>query len=92
MKKNLLLLLLTLQTMVANADAVEIDGIYYNLFAKGNVAEVKSNPNKYTGTVSIPEKVFYNNVEYKVTSIGDYAFYDCRVLTSIVIPNSVTTL
>ena len=30
--------------MVASADIVEIDGIYYNLIPKGNAVEVASNP------------------------------------------------
>ncbi len=31
-------------------------------------------------------------IENGVTSIGDYAFYDCRGLTDIVIPDSVTSI
>ena len=32
------------------------------------------------------------NIENSVTSIGDYAFYNCTGLTSITIPNSVTSI
>ena len=31
-------------------------------------------------------------VESGVTTIGDYAFYDCRYLTSVYLPNSITTI
>ncbi len=78
--------------MMAMADAVEIDGIYYNLITKGKIAEVTSNPNKYSGSVAIPEKVQHEGTEYSVTSIGNNAFYDCKNLTSITIPNSVTSI
>ncbi len=77
---------------MAMADAVEIDGIYYNLITKGKIAEVTSNPNKYSGSVAIPEKVQHEGTEYSVTSIGNNAFYDCKNLTSITIPNSVTSI
>ena len=78
--------------MVASADAVEIDGIYYNLITEGNVAVVTQNPDKYTGSIMIPESVTYNNVDYSVTSIGAGAFEDCSDLTSVTIPNSVTSI
>ena len=45
MKKQLLLLVMMLLPMVTMADAVEIDGIYYNLIDKAKIAEVTSNPN-----------------------------------------------
>ena len=78
--------------MVASADAVEIKGIYYNLITNTKTAEVTSNPNKYTGSIVIPETFNYNNVTYSVTSIGDNAFLYCYDLTSVTIPNSVTSI
>ena len=92
MKKQLLLFAMMLLPLVASAQSVEIDGIYYNLVSKIQEAEVTSNPNKYTGSVVIPEKVTYESVEYSVTSIGSGAFGGCSGLTSITIPNSVTTI
>ena len=92
MKKQLLLFAMILLPLVASAETVEINGIYYNLVSKIQEAEVTSNPNKYTGSVVIPEKVTYESVEYSVTSIGWGAFSGCSGLTSITIPNSVTSI
>ena len=88
----LLLIATWLFSVNAFAEAVEIDGIYYNLVTKIKQAEVTKNPNKYTGTVNIPETVSYNDVTYSVTSIGNTAFYSCFGLTSVTIPNSVTSI
>ena len=76
---------------MASADAVQIDGIYYNLDAEAKTAEVTSNPDKYSGSISIPETVFnYNDgVKYDVTSIGDQAFRWCHEITSIVFPTQL---
>ena len=92
MKKQLLLLAMILLPMVASADAVEIDGIYYNLFFEEKIAEVTKNPDKYTGEVVIPESVTYEDTDYSVKSIGDHAFFGCHSLTSVTIPNSVTSI
>ena len=77
--------------LVASADPVIIDGIWYNLTAETKQAEVTTDYPWYTGSVVIPEKVTYESVEYSVTSIGDYAF-QMSSITSITIPNSVTSI
>jgi hypothetical protein len=92
MKQLTLSFLLALLPMLASADAVEIDGIYYNLITKSKIAEVTGNPNGYSGDIVIPEKVHLKDSEYSVTSIGDYTFLGCSRLTSIKIPNSVTSI
>ncbi len=93
MKKQILLLVLMLLPMVASADAVEIDGIYYNLLTKGQAAEVtRKSSGSYSGDIVIPEKVSYNGAEYCVTSISSSAFSFCTDLTSITIPEGVTSI
>ena len=78
--------------MLASADAVEKNGIYYNLNAGAGTAAVTNHPNKYQGDVSIPDKVEIDGTEYSVTSIGNNAFYGCSGVTSITIGNSVTSI
>ena len=96
----LLTLLLCMMSIDTFAYDAEIDGIYYNLI-KGKFAEVtykddgnhyNNNKDAYSGNVVIPEKVTYEGVEYPVESIGNSAFYKCTSLTSITIPNNVTSI
>ena len=47
---------------------------------------------RYSGTVVIPETIEYEGNTYNVTSIGDFAFYQCNGLASVTIPNSVTSI
>ena len=90
MKKLLSLFILMLLPMLASADAVEIDGIYYNLDSEAKTAEVTSKPDRYKDDVIIPETVRYNETIYNVNTIGWAAFKNCSGLTSVTIPNSVT--
>ena len=46
---------------------------------------------KYTGDIIIPSTVTAGNT-YSVTSIEERAFYECHDLTSVTIPNSVTSI
>ena len=47
---------------------------------------------KPTGGVILPGNVQHNGVTYSVTSIGNYAFYGCTGLTSMVIPNLLNSI
>ena len=71
-----------------------IGDIFYNLKNDDKTAEVThvSYANDYAGSVVIPSKVKYKGIEYNVTSIGKRAFYICKDLTSVTIPNSVKSI
>ena len=101
MKRILFLSLCLMAAMLSFAHDFEVDGIYYSITSstapytvvvtyKGTSYSEYSN--EYTGSVTIPEKVTYNGKTYSVTSIGWSAFRECSGLTSITIPNSVTSI
>ena len=92
MKKSLLLLFATFATLAASAqNKVEINGIWYIL--KGKQAEVKSKDyGKYSGSITIPAMVTYGDKEYSVIRIGESAFSLCSSLTSVIIPEGVTSI
>ena len=92
MKKILLSFVVTLFSLTMNAEPIEINGVFYNLIAKANVAEVAPNPNKYKGYIEIPDSVIYDNVVYYVKSINEMAFFQCPSVRSVIMPNSVNSI
>lgn len=92
MKHTFLSFLLLLLSIVANAETVEIGGIYYYLGSDLGTAQVIENPYNYYGDIVIPESITYCGVEYSVYLIQSYAFYYCRDLTSITIPSTVVLI
>ncbi len=90
MYTRILLSILLMLPMLANAEEVEIDGLWYNLSPKEKTAEViQYKDTRYAGDVVIPATVTYKGVEYSVTSIAGSAFYWCKDLTSITIGDNV---
>ena len=91
--RALFLSLAVLLSLPMLAETVEIDGINYELVSKLKQATViKKSSGKYSGKVVIPESVEHDGTAYSVTSIGEEAFFVCYGLTSVTIPNSVTSI
>jgi hypothetical protein len=100
MKKELLLsMLMVMMPLMVNAYDAEIDGIYYNF--SGDEAEVTYQQrvgenqfpmSDYSGSIVIPESVVYKEKSYKVTRIGQQAFFCCEDVISITIPKSVNVI
>ena len=88
------MLVVMMLMMASSAMAEVIDGLRYVLDSETKTATLlPKREGKYSGDIIIPEKVKGNDgVEYVVTSLGASCFKDCRGLTSITIPSSVTSL
>ena len=98
--KHLFTALLLLCATVTTAHDFEVDGIFYNIKDSVNkTVEVTYKGisyseyfDEYTGSIVIPDIVVYNDVVYSVASIGKSAFKICTEITSIKIPNTVTSI
>ena len=95
-----LLSLLLCQTM-SYAEEVSItisDNVYiiYNISSTvqdGNTATVKGiNDPNYSGAINIPGTITFNEIDYNVTRIVQYAFKNCTNLTSVTLPNTLTNI
>ena len=92
MKKQLLLFVMIILPIVANAFSgeVEIDGIKYYIVTKARSAEIRAN--NYSGDIVIPSSVTYEGVVCNVDKIGDNAFADCTSLFSVEVPSSINSI
>ena len=91
-KKLLFLLSVLLYSSMASAEVV--DGINYLLNASSKTATVvKLDNGKYSGDIVIPQKITASDgVEYIVTILGKNSFNGCTNLTSVSLPESITSL
>lgn len=97
MKKNLFALVMALLPWAVNAEVVEVGGIFYSLKpAKVGTASVTFNPkdlnHRYKGDVVIPQTIESGGNTYSVTEIDQYAFMGCNELTSVTMPQGITTI
>jgi len=92
MKKLFALFLIVSASLgIAQAEIIEnvnIGDYKYYLDTESKRAEVASK-GYYSGDITIPSSVEYDNVTYTVTSIGHAAFHSCVNLTSVTLPNSI---
>lgn len=80
-----------------------VDGIKYQTTSTTEVMVIRNTTNPYSGNITIPNTVTSSDVIYNVTSIyststsyaddsKNGAFRGCEGLTSVIIPNSITSI
>ncbi len=97
--KRIILLFILICPLLASAETIEINGLYYNLDLNTKKAEVTRNPamsdnqaSYYSENITIPETVTFDGILYDVTSIEDNSFQGCTQMTTLSIPNSITKI
>jgi|GEM_PF-1861339 len=92
MRKQILFALLALVSAIQGmAFDFEVDGIYYTITSSNTVA-VSNGTYAYSGDVTVPPSVTNGEKPYAVTSVADKAFNSNSELTSIVLPEGLTTI
>jgi hypothetical protein len=97
MKRTILFSLSILSTLLLQA-AIGIknnDGkiLYYELNNETKLAKITiSEGDPYVGIINIPEQVTHEGMTYDVATISDKAFFDCKDLTEISIPRTITKI
>ena len=93
----LITLCATLPAVAADGDDFTYDGINYTVISEADkTCKTKDGGSsagpKVTGNIVIPETVLNGNESYTVVGLGDKAFSNCFELTSIELPNTITTI
>lgn len=90
MKKQLVILAVLVMAS-AQIFAFQVNNINYQMLNQESVQVVHSET-KYSGNITIPETVTYNETTYTVVEIASSAFKDCTGLTSISLPASIESI
>ena len=108
MKKHLLKTMLAItgllasMTVMAEGYDFKVGDIYYNITSKENrTVEVTScygdvpvfgGPSCYSGDLTFPDSVTYNDTTYTVKAIGQFALYASTEVSSVYIPATIDTI
>ena len=96
MKKQILLILLTLFPMMASAYDFEKDGLCYDIISLQDltvaVAPRTTFGSDYKGDVVVPSEVEYNGRTLKVIAVSGYAFNSCAELNSVTLPPTIVEI
>ena len=93
MKRTLLLICTLLCANVLLAQTTfTIGDLTYGVISTNPPQVEVHDANLSITTANIPETVTYNETTYSVTSIEEWAFYNCSSLTSVTIANSVISI
>ena len=81
-------------TVNVQAYDFEKDGIFYNVTSLEDltVEVTYENNTDYSGNITIPEAVEWNERTFTVTAIGEDAFYYNTALETIELPNTITEI
>ena len=92
--KTLILLICASFATTASAYDFYVNGIYYNQYTLSSVEVTYKNTdyNSYSGSVTVPSSITVNGKTYAVIRIGDHAFDKCTNLTSLTLPEGISTL
>ena len=85
----------TFERIVALPDAIDEGNnstVYYTFNEDGTTVSVTSGQGKYEASVIVPNRIMSNGKYYNVTSVENFAFFNCRKLTSVSLHNSISYL
>ena len=76
----------------ANQNNTKYSNAKYTLNTTNHTASVSASSTEISGEVVIMDRVYVGTQEYTVTTIENRAFYSNKNITSVVIPQTVTTI
>lgn len=88
-------ILASLSTINASTTNAKVGDLWYQLDNSNFTATVIKSQNSadvYAGDITIPSQVMYNDEYYTVTTVAGRSFQNCKSLTSITFPNTVTKI
>ena len=94
LKKWMMIYAVILPAFCAQAATETVNGIKWNYTVSNGKASIYSGkhsaaiPRTTSGAITIPSTLG----GYPVTRIGEYAFYTCQNITSVTIPNDITSI